>query len=403
MHTTFPVELIDLFFSVCDKPSLSSCSLVCRTWLPIARYHLLSTSTISVTDAESDRKTLETLLTLLSSPLCTLAPYIRHLLFKGSCPAFPLKLETKTIKTMRTLPHVRSVTFQDVAWTLVPAELTELVTSFDLTKLAFSFVVFPSLDELKCYLEKFPNLKELDVGSNVVYLQCGSSSSSVGVMSTTTDCSDESGKSQRSGPHLKRVRRLAIDASRGHLMSLLFYQPPYSSTASTAIDALELHNLSMPDMSIVDEFLGLTNPRELTLDFRTSRYNISIPNLGSLLHLRSLTINGLLYSRHNTPTKALVSLLSTIKSCLLQSLILSLDNPTFSSIDSWWKSLDDVLAQDQFKHLKLVEFRICSVDKKRCQNENGVLTTTAEVVEKQVLGERLPRVLGRAVLDLVYI
>ncbi|KAM6499817.1 hypothetical protein JOM56_005325 [Amanita muscaria] len=402
MHTTFPVELIDLFFSVCDKPSLSSCSLVCRTWLPIARYHLLSTSTISVTDAESDRKTLETLLTLLSSPLCTLAPYIRHLLFKGSCPAFPLRLETKTIKTMRALPHVRSVTFQDVAWTLVPTELTELVTSFDLTKLAFSFVIFPSLNELKYFLEKFPNLKELDVGSKVVYLQSGSSSS-VGVMSTTTDCSDESGQGQKSGPHLNRVRRLAIDASRGHLMSLLLYQLPHSPTASTAIDALELHNLSMPDMSLVDEFLGLTNPRELTLDFGTSRYNISIPNLSSLLHLRSLTINGLLYSRHNTPTKALVSLLSTIKSSSLQSLILSLDNLTFSSIDSWWKSLDDVLAQDQFQHLKLVEFRICSVDKKRCQNENGVLTTTAEVVGKQVLGDRLPRVLGRGVLDLVYI
>jgi hypothetical protein len=75
----FPTELIDytLDFLHSDKKTLRDCSLVCRNWLPVTRFHLFGTLYI---DSSSVYSFIEL---LLPSPLPTIASHVHmlHILF----------------------------------------------------------------------------------------------------------------------------------------------------------------------------------------------------------------------------------------------------------------------------------------------------------------------------------
>ena len=237
-----PPEIIDLFFKFLrfdrDKRTLGTCSLVCAAWLPLARYHLLSDITVKFSTHERD----EVIEDLLSSPLCTIAPYICNLHIQGSCPALsPLSIQTSTA-AIRSLPNIRNVTLQDITWPLMPVELKTAIASFDLTSLSFSFVFFATSQELYQLLSAFPTLAVLSLGYGVRWL-------------------DPSPDARPSKP-LKNVRKLSLDTSKAPLMSFLL-----QLTAPASIDALEMRFVSITQKMMVDEFLNRTTLKHLTLDF----------------------------------------------------------------------------------------------------------------------------------------
>lgn len=241
MHA-IPPEIIDLCFHNLhldhDKRTLGTCSLVCTGWLPIARYHLMSDATVKFSTHERD----DVLEELLSSPLCTIAPYIRNLHFQGSCPALsPLAIQS-SISAIRNLPNIRNVTLQDITWPSMPMELKNAIASFDLTSISFSFVFFTTSQELYQLLSAFPTLTVLSLGHGVRWME-------------------PSPETRHSKP-LKSVRRLSLDTSKEPLMSFLL-----QLTAPASIDALEMRFVSITQKMMVNEFLSRTALKHLTLDF----------------------------------------------------------------------------------------------------------------------------------------
>jgi hypothetical protein len=99
MIPTFPAELTDriIDFLHSDKDALSSCSLVCKSWLPSSRYHC--SLCISSRNVDSFVK-------LLDSPISTIAKY-----------AHCLELQPSTHIIDRITPYLGSITARSlVLW-----------------------------------------------------------------------------------------------------------------------------------------------------------------------------------------------------------------------------------------------------------------------------------------------
>ena len=237
-----PPEIVDLFFGYLhldrDKRSLGSCSLACKAWLPIARHYLLSDVTVSLSTYGRDVVLEE----LLSSHLCTIAPYLHTLHIRGSCPALPPLVVQAAIAAMRNLPNIRNITLQDITWPLIQAELMDIIQSYDLTSLSLSFVFFATSQELYQLLSAFPRLATLRLGFGIRWMEYNHSIHTL--------------------KPLQSVRRLSFDASKQMLMSFLL-----QLTAPLSIDDLELWFISSPQKTTVDKFLKYTVPKYLTLDF----------------------------------------------------------------------------------------------------------------------------------------
>jgi hypothetical protein len=84
MPTHLPAELTDAIvdFLHSDRRSLSSCSLVCRDWLPTARYHLFHRMEITARNVES-------LIRILNTPACAIPNHVIHVhlhIYKNHTP-----------------------------------------------------------------------------------------------------------------------------------------------------------------------------------------------------------------------------------------------------------------------------------------------------------------------------
>ncbi|KAJ6500144.1 hypothetical protein C8R47DRAFT_283913 [Mycena vitilis] len=78
-----PDELAELIIDRCeDRPTLSSCSLVCKAWHTRARFRLFS-APIEVVDLPGVAR-VKAFIATLQHPLCTLHPYIRSLSIRQS-------------------------------------------------------------------------------------------------------------------------------------------------------------------------------------------------------------------------------------------------------------------------------------------------------------------------------
>ncbi|KAJ7474059.1 hypothetical protein FB451DRAFT_1367080 [Mycena latifolia] len=72
-------ELVDHFidcWNVVDKDAMSSCSLVCKHWVPRSRYHLFSDVSLNIDN-------LRSLVDLVEPSSLPILSYIRHLVFRG--------------------------------------------------------------------------------------------------------------------------------------------------------------------------------------------------------------------------------------------------------------------------------------------------------------------------------
>ena len=74
-NPVLPMELQDTIIHICDKSTLSSCSLVCSTWLPLCRRRM--------TFAVQSRHHTAELGRLLRNSRETISPYLRHLIISS--------------------------------------------------------------------------------------------------------------------------------------------------------------------------------------------------------------------------------------------------------------------------------------------------------------------------------
>lgn len=79
-----PAEVAELIIDRCQhRPTLSSCSLVCKAWHTRARFRLFSAAPVNVVDVPGVPRVKEFVATL-RHPLCTLHPYIHSLSIRQS-------------------------------------------------------------------------------------------------------------------------------------------------------------------------------------------------------------------------------------------------------------------------------------------------------------------------------
>ncbi|KAF9464618.1 hypothetical protein BDZ94DRAFT_1256171 [Collybia nuda] len=86
MDTPLPITLTDripqeLFDHIITYLYTPTCALVCKAWLPSARFHLLSSPhdpSLGFEPIVIAQDNAQTLLELLASPLCTLRAYLRN-------------------------------------------------------------------------------------------------------------------------------------------------------------------------------------------------------------------------------------------------------------------------------------------------------------------------------------
>ncbi|KAK2467608.1 hypothetical protein APHAL10511_000463 [Amanita phalloides] len=345
-----PLEILDLFLEYLhldrDRHALGSCSLVCQAWLPVARRHFLSDVTVKFSTCDAD----QVLQGLLSSPLCTIAPYIHNLHIQGTCPALPPAMVQAALAAIRRLPNIHNVTLQDMTWPLVPVELRSMIASYDLTSISFSFVFFTTSHELYQLLSSFPALTALSMGYGIRWMERNPD---------TTFRLDPTPTATPPSKRLTSVRKLSVDTSKEPLMSFLL-----QLTAPASIDALEMRFVSIPQKLLVDEFLNRTTLKHLTLDFGKIGQGPGTIHfdLGSHTQLRSLTLEGLILSRsyYTSPKMtwaACMALLSTVKSRNLELLTICLLNLK-SVADVDWTMFEGVLEGSAFATLKTVVLRL---------------------------------------------
>jgi len=137
-------------------------------------------------------------------------------------------------------------------------------------------------------------------------------------------------------------------------------------------------------------------------------HDIVKPNFSTSWHfrLRSLTIEGLIsrcYRRVNlfSNWSACIALLSTIKSCKLESLTICLKN--LNSADHLdWTALDDLLARDTFRNVKAMTFRIPTI----IDHADSLASSSSRhhqraVVDPADVAARLPGAHSRGILNFV--
>ncbi|KAF8189845.1 hypothetical protein K438DRAFT_1592758 [Mycena galopus ATCC 62051] len=157
-------HVLDEFHS--SKSTLSSCSLVCRAWLPICRHHLFSSVNLHP----------ELVNFLRHSPhaLATVAPHIRRVGLGGGWMREQHHEFNDIILFMITLERVRKIHMETWSWTyLAPPASTALLGGQGnifqtLTVLDLKFIRFPSFSVLRTFASRFPKLREL-VFDNVTW------------------------------------------------------------------------------------------------------------------------------------------------------------------------------------------------------------------------------------------
>ncbi|KAJ7062308.1 hypothetical protein C8F01DRAFT_127814 [Mycena amicta] len=163
-----PPELTDhtLDFLYDDRPSLRTCSLVCRAWVPASRFHLFQHITLRRKWIRFVYPQFRAFLMLLESRFCTFPTFVTHLTLEDLDPtpqegqqfhdAYPVLRER--------LPGLQSITFR--RWKELGTQpLHELLPHCTrLTEIKFDHVALRHREDLFRFLELCPSsLETLDI------------------------------------------------------------------------------------------------------------------------------------------------------------------------------------------------------------------------------------------------
>ncbi|KAJ7735089.1 hypothetical protein DFH07DRAFT_114424 [Mycena maculata] len=145
-----PPELFDIIIGharddICD---LATCSLICRSWLASARYHIFQGNPISIRPGN-----VQTFIQLIAHPLSTLPPYIQSLeLLSLNSPegSFDSQWLDPIIGILANLPCVTEILIENIHWgRMNPSTKSALLTGFRaLTHLELWAAQFDSVSHL---------------------------------------------------------------------------------------------------------------------------------------------------------------------------------------------------------------------------------------------------------------
>jgi hypothetical protein len=142
-----------------SKKDLSTCSIVCKSWLPTCRYHLFA----EVIYNPKFARFLDSSMHALNS----IAPYIKQVIMKG-----PFSQEDETyisVHSILRLERVFKLHIQAFNWesdealnsTSFISSIPKTIFSHRLTSLTLRFIIFPSFTVLTAFLDAFVVLQEL--------------------------------------------------------------------------------------------------------------------------------------------------------------------------------------------------------------------------------------------------
>lgn len=142
-----------------SKKNLSTCSLVCKAWLPLCRYHLFA--------VVSYRAEFAHLLATSTHASLTISPYIRTITLKGPLPQH--KENNLLIDSILSLPRVTSLQIEKIGWDSVcmkpPSYFTPALLGWSTPRALLSLnlrqVNLPSFSELADFLGLFTSLQSL--------------------------------------------------------------------------------------------------------------------------------------------------------------------------------------------------------------------------------------------------
>ncbi|KAJ6499068.1 hypothetical protein C8R45DRAFT_1093330 [Mycena sanguinolenta] len=181
-----PPEVAELILDRCqDRPTLASCSLVCKAWHTRARFRLFTAAPVIASDVPGVPRVRE-LLATLQHPLCTLHPYIQSLSIRQSSlsaswlnPVIPALIELSNLTSLEIIAEHSLLSansqalFQTHLRSLRHLSLRLTFTTFlDAITLVCSF---PLLESLRLHAQWIgaspappsslpPNLHTLDLG-----------------------------------------------------------------------------------------------------------------------------------------------------------------------------------------------------------------------------------------------
>ena len=144
-----------------SKKDLSTCSIVCKSWLPTCRFHLFA----QVVYNPDFARFLDSSIHAINS----IAPYIKQVIMKGP---FSQNDETfisapSTLRLKRVLKlHIQSFNWESneaLNSTSFIFSIPETIFSHHLTSLTLRFIIFPSFTVLTALLDAFVVLQELSI------------------------------------------------------------------------------------------------------------------------------------------------------------------------------------------------------------------------------------------------
>ncbi|KAJ7136001.1 hypothetical protein C8R44DRAFT_869694 [Mycena epipterygia] len=371
-------HFLDEFHS--SRSTLSTCSLVCKVWLPICRHHLFFSINLRPDFVKF----------LRDSPhaMDTITPYICNVGVGGSWMREQQGESTDMILFMITLDHVRKIHMETWSWNYLASPATTALLEgrgnvFQaLRVLDLKFMQFPSFAVLRTLASQFPKLQEL-VFDNV-----------------TWDITEEDPQPDISPPpFLSRFQKLKICAcSNTQIISWLSMAVAEDGTAIVApIRSLNLPEILPREAPLVGKFLAslASSLEHLEVGFLAHNYDDApaiqdaVGEIDLSLHtsLRTIRVHQLtLYQFPTTPpTPTSSSPLAEISPCLwLVPFLSRMGSSELSEItfNIWlgeeqqldlidWNALVKVLINPLFAKLDLVHFHVRGIEEEMDDEVRG--------------------------------
>ena len=154
-----PPELFDIIvdFLHDDEESLVNCSLVCKNWLPVTRYHIFKNLLL-------DRWNVEEFVDMITHPSATVAPYIHRLTIDQGKARYRHVLHRAFLRLPRfNLLH--KLELRNVQWGNIPTDVVDsLVSAFQrVADMELSNCTFDDPTHLMSVITRFKSLKRISI------------------------------------------------------------------------------------------------------------------------------------------------------------------------------------------------------------------------------------------------
>ncbi|KAJ7066408.1 hypothetical protein C8F01DRAFT_1248429 [Mycena amicta] len=270
-----PPEVLNLILEHCalEKPTLFSCSLVCKAWLPSTRYHLFRKVVLHLGNAGE-----ATFIALLQHPLCTFTTSVRKVWILPAQSADLSETANHNLALLHKLTSVRTLCIHDQK--IVPQNTLQVIsTAFsDITALTM-MLRFRAFSDAVRFMGSFPKLEDLHFEA------------------VRTPIGDPPPDDVLMPPNLHTLYLYSI---RGHERWFADHRP--STLTTLTID----HIRPLDDIPQLDEILFGLSLRRLTLRFDTQKGDLQLNvNLSTNTELRYLEIDlSALTKKHIFPVLA---------------------------------------------------------------------------------------------------